>query len=146
MDRPVPYRDISELSDALAKVQQALATETDDLLRETAMIVTASAMRRLNGVGGHIKRIDTGRLRGGWGIALASLQSRGAGSVEDGGSTWEKGAVTVYNGVEYAAHVEYGTATMEPGWHLHGAAEGSTKILEARLAELIEKHAAKALK
>lgn len=103
-----------------------------DVLRDTLVGITT-------GEGGNPKRVDTGRYRAAWraggeaagvkvGAGLApAVRVRGEGgrfvaSAREGTGEWEEGpdytALTITNNVEYAAHVEYGTASMAPGNHL----------------------------
>lgn len=109
----------------------------DAAVRKMAFDVVWNVMTLLNGLKGLPKRIDTGRLRGAWRVAMANggfvtkglpratrgtSGAAGSGDGEAGmsGAGSERTA-TVINRVEYAPHVEHGTATMEPGKHLEVA-------------------------
>lgn len=99
-------------------------------VRTIAFDVVVETQKALNGQrGGLPKRIDTGRLRGGWRVALengglptAGLARSSANTSADGDATDEgrghERTITVTNKVEYAPFVEFGTAHMAPGLHL----------------------------
>lgn len=127
--------DNDRLSAALrALLKDKLPGAINKACRKVAFDVVAETQKALNGeLGGLPKRIDTGRLRGGWRVAMQNggLPTRGlakssANRPEDGSATITgKGtdaiSITVANNVEYAEHVEYGTETMAPGMHLQRA-------------------------
>ena len=111
-----------------------LPRAVDAAVRKIAFDVVDETARGLNGLGGLPKRIDTGRLRAGWRVALEDgglpVPGSAAGSPEsltgDGEADLERHyghlvGVTVVNRVEYARHVEEGTVHMEPGKHLERA-------------------------
>lgn len=116
-------------------LRQLLPEAVDQAVRKMAFDVVDVTARGLNGAGGLPKRIDTGRLRAAWGVALqdgglpvpASVASSPETLPGDGGATLDYGSsgllqgIEVRNNVEYAAHVEYGTETMAPGKHLERA-------------------------
>jgi len=104
-------------------------------VRSMAVEVVDHTARGLNGAGGTPKRIDTGRLRAGWRVALQNggmpapdSASASADSLPgDGVSVFSRGPgglsedIEVRNNVEYARYVEEGTETMAPGKHLERA-------------------------
>jgi len=111
-------------------LRNQLPKVVDVVTRKTAFDITADTMKSLNGVDGLPKRIDTGRYRGAWRVALKTAgisvgglpssaknnkSSDGSGSVKGSGVTR---LITVTNNVEYALHVEAGTVKMRPGNHL----------------------------
>lgn len=103
-------------------------------VRKMAFDVVEWTTGALNGERGLPRRIDTGRLRAGWRVALAdggipapsAAEGSSASLPGDGFCTEERGAsgdvrgLTVGNRVEYAPDVEYGTEAMRPGMHLEG--------------------------
>lgn len=114
---------------------------TDRAVRKVAFDVVAYTTRALNGDAAgypHPKRIDTGRLRAGWNVAIEKAVGRSAGttavapvrrdgspsgaSPSDGSASWAgtglARTVTVTNAVEYGPEVEFGTFQMLPGLHL----------------------------
>ena len=133
--------DFTPLDDAVRAAYAAVDEATTDLLRAAGLRVVASTMRRMNGLDGHPKRIDTGRLRGGWGATLADLggSATEAGASEDGHIALSPRELEVWNDVEYAAYVEFGTSKMAPGWHLHGAVAAEAPVLDAELADLVDR-------
>ena len=102
-------------------------------VRKLAFDVVAETTKGLNGLGGLPKRIDTGRLRAGWRVAMADgglptfgLPSSASSKASDGSANMSGSGVdltiTVTNRVNYAAHVEHGTVHMiPPGKHLERA-------------------------
>lgn len=115
---------------AKAFVDRLPAEFVDPTIRKWAADVLFHVTAALNGVAGLPRRIDTGRLRGGWRMAaddagIPSATPTGAAHGGDGSATWTgSGAdrsVVVQNNVEYAAFVEDGTSRMAPGNHLKRA-------------------------
>ena len=116
-------------------VEQAVRKMAFDVVDETA--------RGLNGAVGLPKRIDTGRLRAGWRVAMMdggldappSAASAQASEAGDGEATVNRGlggrvvGVEVRNNVEYARDVEEGTESMAPGKHL----ERALRVIRIRL-------------
>jgi len=109
-------------------------------VRKLAFDVASTTARNLNGAGTLPKRIDTGRLRAGWRVALAdgglpttgmpgaATSQGGDGDMTETTSGGEV-TITVTNRVEYAAHVEHGTSRMAPGKHLESALRTVRKAL-----------------
>lgn len=124
--------DQARLSRAVSAFLSQLDTRVSHVVvRKIAFDVVAETQKGLNGaLGGLPKRIDTGRLRGGWRVAMQNggLRTRGLsptvpeneagdGAVVESGRGLTR-SVEVSNNVEYAEHVEYGTESMAPGLHL----------------------------
>lgn len=114
----------------------------DRIVRKTAFDVVAYTTRAINGTEAgypHPKRIDTGRYRAAWSVAIEEAVGRAAGSTAvaatsrhtgepnppeagDGYARWSgRGlaqAVLVGNAVKYGPYIEWGTRHMRPGLHL----------------------------
>lgn len=113
---------------ATSKFLRRLApAAVDRAVRKMAFDVAAETVKGLNGVDGLPKRIDTGRLRAAWAVAVTPVSGRAAGPVGDakagdGTSTMSGHGLarqaSVTNNVEYAPYVEDGTGTMAAGHHL----------------------------
>lgn len=104
----------------------------DTAVRKVAFDVIYDTQAALNGVDGLPKRIDTGRLRGGWrfgaeaaGLPTGGLVSSPANQAGDGSGSVTSGATraeaVVQNNVRYARYVEDGTTRMRGGHHLKRA-------------------------
>lgn len=123
----------------------------DVVVRSTALEVVALVTRALNGVDGLPKRIDTGRLRAGWRIALSSMGFQTTGldapssgnpdnpsQDDDGDGQYthnERVSIAVVsNNVRYARFVEDGTSRMRPGHHLKRALRLVAREFEESLA------------
>ena len=129
----------AEFDAAMREFVDKLVPEAVDVaVRKMAFDITADVMKLMNGWEGLPKRIDTGRLRGAWRVALKSAGistkglpitrgrvkvaagrtkgSDGAGQIIGAGTG--KTTVVVSNNVEYATLVEDGTARMAPGHHV----------------------------
>lgn len=107
-------------------VRRSGPAASDRIVRKTAFDVTREIVVSLNGVGGLPKRIDTGRYRAAWAVAIEAVAGRAAGPTTglragDGESRIEgrlfRRVVTVTNNVEYGPYIEYGTARMAAGMH-----------------------------
>lgn len=110
------------------------APEVVDLaVRKMAFDVVRETTLAMNGIEVLPKRIDTGRLRAGWRVAMADgglptegLPSSAASQPGDGTAVVGRAGglariVTVQNRVAYAGYVEHGTRWMRPGKHLERA-------------------------
>jgi len=90
----------------------------------------------LNGLFGLPKRIDTGRYRAAWNLALVAGTGQRAGTTAggdarnpqrpgDGSGRWVRGRrgakLMLANNVEYGPDIEVGTPTMRPGRHVAAA-------------------------
>lgn len=108
-------------------VRKSGPAAADRIVRKTAFDVAREIVVSLNGVTGLPKRIDTGRYRAAWAVAVEAVAGRRAGPQStaahagDGGSTIEgtpfRRIVTVTNNVEYGPYIEYGTERMAAGMH-----------------------------
>ena len=130
---------------ALVNFTKNLAPEaTDQAIRKVAADVINEVATGLSGsVSGVPQRVDTGRLRAGWGMAGRKMQistrtkwrmkgqransairiPKSAASQTNDGSVNVSGrkqdrSIEVSNNVEYAVYVETGTVHMQPGNHL----------------------------
>lgn len=114
----------------------------DVAVRKMAFDTVSYTTRALNGAGAgytHPKRIDTGRYRAAWNVAIEAAVGKKAGSTSvaarsrhtgepnpaqaDDGTATVSGSgltrsITVENNVEYGPYIEFGTANMAPGLHL----------------------------
>lgn len=148
--------DQARLNRAMGRfLAQQVPAVRDVVVRSTALEIVALVTRSLNGVAGLPKRIDTGRLRAGWRIALSSIgfattgidapgssdpQNRSQGSDGSGEYTHnaDKSIALVSNNVRYARFVEDGTAKMRPGHHLKRALRLAAREFEESLARAIK--------
>lgn len=132
----------------------------DRVVRKVAFDVVSYTTRALNGAEAgyhHPKRIDTGRLRAAWSVAIAAGTGKPAGptavsptrkdgspsgaSATDGQAAWTgRGmakTVTIINNVDYAQDVEHGTRHMIPGLHLtRGLLVGAKDVFRLTGVEL----------
>ena len=114
----------------------------DKVTRKMAFDVVAYTTKALNGAGAgynHPKRIDTGRYRAAWNVAIEAAVGKSAGSTAvspesrhsgqpnpaqsgDGSAKVEGSGmgrtITVINAVEYGPYLEFGTSSMAAGLHL----------------------------
>ena len=96
--------------------------------------IASGILRRLNGLDGNPKRIDTGRYRAAWAVGTKEATgmtlpvSTSASESGDGVGVRTATAITVTNNVEYGPYIEYGTEHMAAGLHVADAveAEGRT--------------------
>lgn len=117
----------------------------DKIVRKASFDVIYRITTSLNGLHGTIKRIDTGRYRAGWNLALVAATGQKAGPTSGGnaenpqkatdgqGKVAGKGLLRraeLRNNVEYGPYIEYGTATMAPGQHVTLALEYVAKVVE----------------
>jgi len=124
-------------------LRDAVPEVVDVVVRKTAFDVVALTTRGLNGVDGLPKRIDTGRYRAGWRVALEATGISSAGinapdaassKPSDGSGSFKAGPLLVKaivtNNVEYARYVEDGTSRMAPGHHLKRALHLASDVFE----------------
>jgi hypothetical protein len=128
--------DMNRLNAAIrrfATVEGPRATEA--VIKKLGFDAVWRITTSLNGLYGLPKRIDTGRLRAAWNLALVDATGQRAGSTAGGSaknpqrSSDGEGRMTrgrrarlvLRNTVEYAPDVEVGTATMRPGRHVASA-------------------------
>lgn len=105
----------------------------DIAVRRTAFAVGGDIVRAINGAGAGFaapRRIDTGRYRAGWSMAVQAASGRAPGPTtasvpvlsSDGAAervtTATGTTIRVINNVEYGQYVEHGTQHMRPGHHV----------------------------
>ena len=147
MIRPQPVLDFKQNRALFATALRAFVRKhgpevVDKVTRKMAFDTVAYTTKALNGAGAgyyHPKRIDTGRYRAAWSVAIEAATGKRAGSTAVSSASTHTGkpnppqsndgqarvtgagltrAITVINNVEYGPYIEFGTAHMTAGLHL----------------------------
>lgn len=116
------------LEAAITKIGDRLPEVQDKIVRKKAFDVVADiGVSLTTGAYGNPQRVDTGRLRASYNVAIGPMGLGSPGPTAEAKAGDGKSSVkttgtmtvaTVQSAVEYAQRVEDGTATMAPGRHV----------------------------
>lgn len=135
------------LDAALSKLGAQIPDLQDKIVRKKAFDVVADITVSLTtGAYGNPIRVDTGRLRSSYNVAIGPMGLGTPGPTADAKASDGKSSVktegtmtvaTVQSSVEYAQLVEYGTAYMAPGHHVGIALKRAGEDVDEMIAAIV---------